>query len=309
MIPQKRLDQQFKSLPVSRINSSRNLNQLSQQAANNPYISNPSTPGPYVSSSLNPGKNIRNEESKEARKENDAEVFESLPIVEKVRQFEQTLTNLSNCVSSFKEEELTKNLEDLVNLNHLIHGEIEELKNHQEIGNKIISLEEEEKKLDSTNKYILKELVSYRNELKKLPRLPSNRSKDNTKTEIEVNEVLKYAMKLSKFTKVLPSVLNAPLNVHPNNYIWPAEDALRRGMLALSSIRAEDLINNELGSSEKIELNDNEEEMEDVEDVSMISNDQPSKAKVHKEVADKPKEAPIALDLDLFDPDEEDFSD
>ena len=52
-------------------------------------------------------------------------------------------------------------------------------------------------------------------------------------------------MKLAKFSKAPATVVSQM--IHPNNYIWPAEDALRRGMLAVASLKPDELIQSELG--------------------------------------------------------------
>lgn len=323
MIPHKKNDSSFLSVPVSRVGSTQRLNQLASHGvatgSPNAYSSIPSTPSAYVSSSLNPTKGISTgpESSNQIITKEDREAFEKLSIVEKVNEFEQNLTNLSFKVSSFKEDELALLIGKLIELNDMICSEIGELKKHRDLGIIIKGLKDEQAHLDNTSKIILKELITYRNELKKLPRLPSNKNKASVfpsphDSKVDVNEVLKYALKLSKFTKAPPTVANLPFQIHPNNYVWPAEDALRRGMLAMCSIRVDDVIKAELG---EVALEEKEDEMKKVEDKIE------EKSKTNSPAAERrgsfgehvsgsrKQDSQGVLDLDLFDPDEEDFSD
>jgi len=322
MIPHKKNDSSFLSVPVSRVGSTQRLNQLASHGITtgspNSYNSIPSTPNAYVSSSLNPTKGISAgpESSSQIILKEDRDAFEKLSIVEKVNEFEQNLTNLSFKVSSFKEDELALLISNLIELNDVICSEIGELEKHRDLGTSIKSLKDEQAHLDNSSKTILKELISYRNDLKKLPRLPSNKNKSSTfpspnDSKVDVNEVLKYALKLSKFTKAPPTVTNLPFQIHPNNYVWPAEDALRRGMLALSSIRVDDVINAELGEDALGVKEGAIKKAEDNTAASKTSSPAVERRSSLIEHTGEPKkqEGHSALDLDLFDPDEEDFSD
>ncbi|CUM53558.1 Mediator of RNA polymerase II transcription subunit 4 [Debaryomyces fabryi] len=322
MIPHRKNDSSFLSVPVSRVGSTQRLNQLASHGVTNgspnSYNSIPSTPNAYVSSSLNPTKGISTgpETSNQIITKEDRDVFEKLSIVEKVNEFEQNLTNLSFKVSSFKEDELALLIGNLIELNDVICSEIGELEKHRDLGTNIKSLKDKQAHLDNSSKIILKELISYRNDLKKLPRLPSNKNKSSifpspNDSKVDVNEVLKYALKLSKFTKAPPTVANLPFQIHPNNYVWPAEDALRRGMLAMSSIRVDDIIKAELGE-DSVEVK--EEAVKKTEDSKVESRTNSPAAErrgsfVEHTGEPKKQEGHGALDLDLFDPDEEDFSD
>ena len=77
-----------------------------------------------------------------------------------------------------------------------------------------------------------------------------------------------------------------PFQIHPNNYVWPAEDSLRRGMLAQASLQAEEIIRHELGETDKENPNevkteskvdhddDDDDEMEDVRISNENTNDE-----------------------------------
>lgn len=309
MIPHKKQDQSFISLPVSRVSSTQRLNHL-----NNPSIvSNPPTPGGlYISSSLNPNRNLPVTPNQSKTKEQ-MKLFEELFIIKQLKDFELALTDLSSSISSFKDEDLNTHIDKLIEKNDLITKEVRCLDQHQKLGERIRSLEVENSELNKQLKHVLKELIDYRAQLMKLPRLPANPQATNKQLKaIDIEETLKYAMKLSKFTKAPATASNTPFQIHPNNYIWPAEDALRRGMLALASLKADEIIKEELGEDDVqgavIETKDDEEK-EDLEDEK--SSPKPPRRGSFGSYSSAPTatEQPAsngALDLDLFDPDEDD---
>lgn len=297
MLPHK-IDQSFISVPVSRVGLSTRLNQLNGSNITRP-ASRPGTPS-YVTSSLNPTRNLpislTNIHSKINTKE-DLESFERLPIVAKVREFESTFNNLSQSVSSFKEDEIAANVDTLISISNNISSELDVLKQLQVLGAQIEVLQTQNSTLDTQSKHILKELIACRADLKKLPRLPAKPSL-NEPTEVSVQGLLNYAMKLAKFSKAPPTVMSQM--IHPNNYVWPAEDALRRGMLAMASLKPDELIRAEIGDKAAPE----DVEMEDVKEELPHYEARPSKPVEGASLA--PKEAtPAALDLDLFDEDED----
>ncbi|CAK7902800.1 mediator of RNA polymerase II transcription subunit 4 [[Candida] anglica] len=301
-------NQAFLSVPVSRVGSSARLNQLSSQgtATPNAYASIPSTPNAYVSSSLNPTRNPPILSGGTFKTNEEVEDFEKLPIVQDLTQFEKELNLLSSDISSFRDDRILKSVETLISLNDAIYQGISRVEQHQILGKKIKSLEEERKQLDLASKNTLRKFIQYRAELKKLPSLPTvKKSSDNDRNIVDVKEVLKYAMKLSKFTKAPPSTSDVPFQtVHPNNYIWPAEDALRRGMLAVSSLRGEEIIQSELGGT-SVEPKEEENMEVDEEETPIVPE---VRHQVHGHQEKRPVEEPKVLDLDLFDPEDE-FSD
>lgn len=311
----------IQSVPVSRVASTQRLNQLSPATIGSPgnsvqFSSRPSTPVPYVPSSLNPNPTRLFALAPNSNSSAYDEKFEKLPIVEKLVQFEQSLTTLSSDITSFRDSDdrIQQTVQELIKLNDSIYSDILQVEVHQKLGAKIKTLKEEKGKLDSTAKDALKELIQYRSQLKELPTLPTvskkSRRSDNNHL-VDIKEILKYAMKLSKFTKIPPSAVEFPQQVHPNNYIWPAEDSLRRGMLAISSLRGEELIQTELKDTE-------EKPEEEIKSPEAISQEQVAPVERapaqhseprHSQSApsyDQPT-APQTLDLDLFD--EDDLSD
>ena len=265
MLPRKKNDG-FLSVPVSRVSSTQRLNQLNT-------VSRPNSPS-YISSLLNPSRNVPITPTNHDAK-NDIPNFENVPIV-------ATLTEFEN--------------QQLVQLNDTLKQELESLKTHQELGKRIGQLKQQNLELDTKAKQMLRELISCRAELRKMPRLSlKGDDKESQNKEIDVKEALKYAMKLAKFTRAPPMVGNAQFQIHPSNFILPAEDSLRRGMLALSSLKPEELIKQELGTAENSEAEQTmaEEHNEPEEDIIQSFDNNESKGNA----------APLSLDL--FDSEED----
>lgn len=306
MLPSK-IDQPFILVPVSRVGLSARLNQLNGSRP----ASRPATPSAYVTSSLNPTRNLpvslNDIRLKIALA--DLEKFDNLPISLNLKDFEATFNDLSQSVLSFKEEEIAPNVERLIDILAQISLELDILKQHQALGLEINTLESENAQLNVESKHILQELILCRQQLKKLPRLPA-KGQVKTPSEVSIQELLNYAMKLAKFSKAPPTV-NSQM-IHPNNYVWPAEDALRRGTLAIASLKPEELIKAEIGeiSEEKPENDEEDVEMEDVE-MEDVKPKQPKKEEVGQQrkahvESNGQSNGAATLDLDLFDPDDED---
>ncbi|OBA19010.1 hypothetical protein METBIDRAFT_47509 [Metschnikowia bicuspidata var. bicuspidata NRRL YB-4993] len=317
MFPHKR-DQSFISTPVSRVGSSARLNQLSGQTGSRPS-SRPATPGAYVTSSLNPARNVpvtsNNSRLQLAGLENLQ--IEQVPVVENLRRFEASFNQLSQLITSFKETGLVSEVNNLIEIEREISEGLCALEPHHNLGVEIQALTKVNKELDTHSKGILKELISCRSKLQKLPKLPAAQGNAQKLNDVDVQTVLDYAMKLAKFSKAPATVLSQ--FIHPNNYIWPAEDALRRGMLAMASIKPEELIQAEIGHQsqpERVPLHYSSDLDVAMEDVDVATEKELSNK---KEVPPKPigassvdaseqvrKPATATLDLDLFDPEDDD---
>lgn len=289
MLPQKK-DAAMMLVPVSRVASSQRLSPLAGTPA-------PSTP--YVPSSLNPAH----------APTPTTLALDGLRVFSQVRQFEEELALLSRDVSSFRDDDgIQQTVLRLIELNDAIFAEILQLAVHQELGDRIGALERDKRQLDAAARGALVQLIGYRAQLRGLPRAAAH-----PLPLVDVKEILKYAMKLSKFTRVPPSAVDQ--QVHPNNYIWPAEDALRRGMLAVSSLRGDELIADELGvASGAAPAASGAPPAATV--ASSATSASPA-ATAASSATDATRTAPVAaaaaaprpaaaLDLDLFDPDNDD---
>lgn len=256
---------------------------------------------PVISTSVN--SKIKNQD--EARQ------FEELDIISSIREFESELVELSLSISSFREENIPEHVKSLIQLDKKISAEQQNLRRHQEYGAEIETLQKENDELSQESSRLLKELISCRADLKKLPRLPaaSSSTRESRLKEIGVQELLDYSMTLAKFSKA-PTTANGQLP-HPNNFIWPAEDALRRGLLALTSLKPDEVIKAELGETEPAEeekVEEDDVEMEDVADMDAPSTNMKMGPSAPARKAE-PVKAPEALNLDLFDGDDSDDSD
>lgn len=305
MIPSKKNDRNTLTPLMSRVQPSRPPSSMSPG-----FYSPGTTPNP---SSLNP---VRGGSKVAApTKEQIFETkFNSLEIVETINRVESQLSTLGEKISSYDGDDLENVICSILEDNDSIFHQIEELSNHQMLGERINTLENEQKNLDDKSKNILRLLTSYRNELRRLPSAPTKKPQTPTTDQLDIEELLKYGMKLSKFTKAPPTVNGVPFATHPNNYIWPAEDALRRGNLALTSLHGDTIIKKELGADFKSSSSNQESN-------KPTSPKQLSKLPVEMEEPPKPerrssrstrakKPEPVedsgGLDLDLFDPDNED---
>lgn len=294
-------DQLFVSVPVSRVSLSTRLFK-----GNSRPVSRSATPNIYVTSSLNPNRNEPVTQSTlglQLHTQEDFRQFSELPITKDLTAFERVLAELSLLMSSFKDDDVVEKSKLLIDISERISKQVDTLESHQRLGSEIRTLEAQNNALSSWSKQLLKELISCRTDLRKLPLLPvRKRNLKNNTNDVGVEELLEYAMKLAKFSKAPPAVASQP--IHPNNYIWPAEDALRRGMLAMASLKPDDLIRNEIGETETDTLKHEEEEGQ--QEMEIDSTPSAPQQNGRRE-ASKASEPEGMLDLDLFN--DEDDSD
>lgn len=122
-------------------------------------------------------------------------------------------------------------------------------------------------------------------------------------TKIKADELLAYAMKLAKFTTAPPTFDSGTIG--PNNFIWPAEDMLRRGMLAIASLNKEKLLGeNPTGDDKDKDALFTDEELKEHKDNSVGPGER--KGSFGGSYGDNvDADGDEDLDLDLFDPDAE----
>ncbi|ODQ82282.1 hypothetical protein BABINDRAFT_164093 [Babjeviella inositovora NRRL Y-12698] len=228
------------------------------------------------------------------------EVTEKLPIVQHLTEFEQKLSELVSSVQRYDPKPTLA--VDLLSIDQELANDIRKLQHHQKQGQEIRVLSTELSEIDADAKNILRELVSCRNTLRNLPNIEEDEfGIKNNRPDVAAEELLEYARKLSKFSTA-PATF-APGTVGPADYIWPAENMLRRGMLAIASLKIEELIKTEDESAK--------------EEVAEVKPQEEVKASVRRDSfsADRrydgdhagTMEAAAIDDLDLFDPDEDDF--
>lgn len=109
------------------------------------------------------------------------------------------------------------------------------------------SQEKRDKQLSTSLFEMLHTLVDCKRDLDNLPKLDDYseistiEEKDTTPNPDpqDAKAILSYALKLSKFSKI-PRTFDGSLL--PNNFIWPGDDNMRRGNLAMASLIPEKLI-------------------------------------------------------------------
>ncbi|GMM46520.1 Med4 protein [Pichia kluyveri] len=158
-------------------------------------------------------------------------------MINPIDRFNNDLNNLISSIQSYHPNESLA--VDLINDNDQINDIISELNTtNDNFKSYNKSMEINNNQLSNSLNTILDTLVDCKRELDKLPKscVVDNTDDDNTK------EILSYALKLSKFSKI-PKTFDGMLL--PNNFIWPGDDNLRRGSLAITSIIPDKIINYE----------------------------------------------------------------
>ncbi|CCE80461.1 Piso0_003578 [Millerozyma farinosa CBS 7064] len=313
MLSRKEEDKSLMSLPITRVNSSQQLSHNglhgSHLKTTNSYVSIPPSPSNITSASQRQipvgnkigRRGIRTDKSSTS----------TIGVLTKIDDFETALKELSFKVSTYSTEDLPSAVENLLHINDEILHEIDNLQEQQRLGARIETLSDASQSLRAKTKEILKGLIESRNRLRKLPKLlrknEQSTSEYTSDVDVEVEELLKYAQKLSKFTKAPNVSISLPFQVHPNNYVWPAEDALRRGMLALSSLKENEILKSELDEDEDLAELDSSEDIKKAPASPVLETND---VKQEPSITDEPvkEDQSNTLDMDLFDPDAEDFS-
>lgn len=109
-----------------------------------------------------------------------------------------------------------------------------------------MSQQEYDVELSNGYREILSTLVECKRNLDQLPKeRPESQAgakKHGAADPEDTKTILSYALKLSKFTKI-PRTFDGFLL--PNNFIWPGDDNMRRGTLALTSLMPEKIVQRE----------------------------------------------------------------
>lgn len=234
-------------------------------------------------------------------------------IYNELRQYEEKLAALVDSVDNFKPD--IKIAHELIDIDKSLFKSLDSFAEYDKIDSELTRLETESNELDQKTKEILETLNDCYNKLNELPMLEQVEFEQQTilkqRSKINSHVLLDYATKLSKFTKIPPTFDKG--SIGPNNFIWPAEDALRRGMLAMASLNAKEVTRipgepQEEDEEQKEEQEQQEQEKEQKEDYTQDSQVQPQLDRrpsyVFDEHAPKKNEDAMDLDLDLFNPDE-----
>ncbi|KAH3903277.1 uncharacterized protein SCODWIG_02203 [Saccharomycodes ludwigii] len=159
-----------------------------------------------------------------------------------VDQYEKNIENFVETVDSFKPS--LPLASKIIETDSKLMNQLNEFPKYDQMNKNLMKLNEYETNLQNNIHWILTTLNDC---YMKLNRLPMEKQvkieqkiilkqRENIKTKL----LLDYSMKLAKFTKI-PPTLNREM-IGPSNFIWPGEDSLRRGMLALSSLKEKESI-------------------------------------------------------------------
>ncbi|AQZ16802.1 MED4 (YOR174W) [Zygosaccharomyces parabailii] len=238
-------------------------------------------------------------------------------------QYEEKVAALVDSVDHFKPD--IKIVHDLIDVDKRLYKSLDTFAEYDTIDAELKRLDRESAQLEERTKEVLEILNECYSMLNALPMLEQVEFEKQTilkqRSKINSSELLNYATKLSKFTKIPPTFDKGTIG--PNNFVWPAEDALRRGMLAIASLHSKEMtkIPGELDEEEK-EGKDKEKHTDQVKDENDPKNmgipaSEPEEAKRRSSYvmsgnpADNatednkdPDDEALDLDLDLFNPDE-----
>lgn len=244
---------------------------------------------------------------------NDIELYKN------ICSYEDTLNSLVESVDRYKPDiQLAR---ELITVDKNLFQSLNEFSRYDKIDTKLEQLNKESQEIDLKIKDILDTLNECHDQLNSMPTLQQVEFEMNAILEqrqrINSKDLLEYATKLSKFTKAPPTFDKG--SIGPNNFIWPAEDALRRGMLAMANLYSKELTkvsaNNSTTDSNVVSKSDNNQVLVQNEGETNLENFESRERRSsfvfgahssdnEKENEDENEDDMMDLDLDLFNPDE-----
>ncbi|CAB4255539.1 similar to Saccharomyces cerevisiae YOR174W MED4 Subunit of the RNA polymerase II mediator complex [Maudiozyma barnettii] len=249
-----------------------------------------------------------------------------IEIYKNLTEYEDVLAKLIESVDKFHPN--LKYAQELIQADYDMYFSLATFAKYDDIDSRLSTLEDKRMDIDQQTRDILETLNECHDNLNNLPSLDQVEFERDTilaqRKKVNSTTLLDYATKLSKFTKIPPTFDKG--SIGPNNFVWPGDDALRRGMLALASLNSGKLTaikgqtkENEPAITAKTTddnttdiVNEMNPEKQEV-DADNISNDRrgsfvfganhenESHTEEKKENSDNED---IDLDLDLFNPDE-----
>lgn len=237
-------------------------------------------------------------------------------------QYEEKVAALVDSVDHFKPD--IKIVHDLIDVDKRLYKSLDTFAEYDMIDSELKRLDRESAQLEERTKEVLEILNECYSMLNALPMLEQVEFEKQTilkqRSKINSSELLNYATKLSKFTKIPPTFDKGTIG--PNNFVWPAEDALRRGMLAIASLHSKEMTKIPGEPDEEEENKDKEKHTDQVkhendaknigipaselQDVTRRSSYVMSENPADTNIEDNkdPDDEALDLDLDLFNPDE-----
>lgn len=228
-------------------------------------------------------------------------------------EFEEILGRLVESVDKYKPD--LNIAKELIKADTKLFKSLDSFSKYDEIDSKMKQLDEESGRLDVKTKEVLEILNECHDDLNALPMLEQVEFEMDTilkqREKINSSVLLDYATKLSKFTKIPPTFDRG--SIGPNNFIWPAEDALRRGMLAIASLHSKEMTTipgKENEEEEKLQTTTIENTTINKPDFpqnerknSFVFGGDNTETSIGKEKDNEDEDA-MDLDLDLFNPDD-----
>jgi mediator of RNA polymerase II transcription subunit 4 len=235
---------------------------------------------------------------------------DKLKIHSALDRIEKEISRLVDSVRGFEPSE--EHARAIIDAERDLDSAIAELIEHDAAGKRIQQLTNVSNKLDAEIKNVIMGLAECRHELQSLPSYDEESETDNGAKFKSVNadDLLAYATKITKFTHAPPGY-NPQSGMEHANLPWPTEDALRKGMLAIAAMDGDDTAA-VASDSAKEESSDKVEGLPESAPVESHRQRRRSSIVSYGErpiinPSSEPAAAPQAiLDLDLFDPDEDD---
>lgn len=145
-----------------------------------------------------------------------------------LNRLESQFSAFVTCISHF--ESISDFPAEFETLDKELVAQVAELRQHYSACKRKEILKQEGEILDQKVNSILIELAQFREELESSP---SSAPVPEDNVAVNTQDLLDYSSKITRFTKRLPG--SAEVGILP----WPAEDQLRRGMLATLTIQEE----------------------------------------------------------------------
>ncbi|SMN22984.1 similar to Saccharomyces cerevisiae YOR174W MED4 Subunit of the RNA polymerase II mediator complex [Maudiozyma saulgeensis] len=247
-----------------------------------------------------------------------------IEIYKNLTEYEDVLAKLIESVDKFHPN--LKYVQELIQADSDTFSSLGTFAKYDDIDSRLSTLEAKRIAIDQQTRDILETLNECHDNLNSLPSLDQVEFERDTilaqREKVSSTTLLDYATKLSKFTKIPPTFDKG--SIGPNNFVWPGDDALRRGMLALASLNSDKLTAIQGQTTEKELV----ATISTTEDNNKENSDESMPGKQELEAGDKSDERresfvfggnnethteekkensdneDIDLDLDLFNPDE-----
>lgn len=238
---------------------------------------------------------------------------ESVQVYNDLTRYEEALGGLVDSVDQFRPQLAAAR--QLVEADRALGRSLAQFAQYDRVDRELQRLDRRAERLDARTARTLETLDECYRALSALPMVEQVRFEQRTvldqRRRVNSAVLLQYATRLSKFTRAPPGVAAGP-----NNFVWPAEDALRRGQLAVAAQLggnagvggAGEVGANEVSSAGEVSADAEPgapKRSPEVPEPGVPGPGHPGAPAAHRPERVDASESPVDLDLDLFDP--EDF--